>query len=179
MPFRVSLPLRFRAALLALLALPACVPAPKPAPAPVHSAPAAPAVAAPAPAPANWMDAAPTPGDWSWRSAAGASTASFRNPAGQVLAALRCDRAAKAVELLRAGRAGDTRLTVRSEAETRALAGTASADGAWTVARIAASDRLLDAIAFSRGRFAVEASGLPTLYLPAYPELTRVVEDCR
>jgi len=173
------LPLRFRLALLALLALPACVPAPQPTPAPVHSAPAAPAVAPSAPAPANWMDAAPTPGDWSWRNAAGASTASFRDPAGQLLAALRCDRAARTVELLRAGRTAEPGLTVRSEAASRTLAAVASADGAWTVARLPAADRLLDAITFSRGRFAVEAAGQSTLYLPAYPELTRVVEDCR
>jgi len=173
------LPFRFRLALLALLALPACVPAPQPTPAPVHSALATPAVAPSAPAPANWMDAAPTPGDWTWRNAAGASTASFRGPAGQVLAALRCDRAVRTVEVLRAGRTAEPGMTIRSEAASRTLAAAASADGAWTVARLPAADRLLDAVAFSRGRFAVEAAGLPTLYLPAYPELTRVVEDCR
>lgn len=47
------------------------------------------------------------------------------------------------------------------------------------VARIPARDPLLDAMAFSRGRFAVEVSALPTLYVPAYPEVTRAIEDCR
>jgi hypothetical protein len=42
-----------------------------------------------------------------------------------------------------------------------------------------ARDALLDAIAFSRGRFALEAAGLETLYLPSYPEISRVVQDCR
>jgi hypothetical protein len=40
-------------------------------------------------------------------------------------------------------------------------------------------DALLDSIAFSRGRFAVSASGTPALVLPAGPEIGRVVEDCR
>ena len=47
------------------------------------------------------------------------------------------------------------------------------------VAALPARDPLLDAIAFSRGRFAVEVAGLQTLYLPSWPEITRVIEDCR
>ncbi|MGE5953581.1 MAG: hypothetical protein ACM308_08200 [Qipengyuania vulgaris] len=38
---------------------------------------------------------------------------------------------------------------------------------------------LLDAMALTKGRFAVETPGLPTLYLPAWAEVTRVIEDCR
>ena len=38
---------------------------------------------------------------------------------------------------------------------------------------------LLDAMAFSRGRFAIDVNGLPSLYLPAWPEVGRVIEDCR
>ena len=49
----------------------------------------------------------------------------------------------------------------------------------WLVVVLSARDPLLDAIAFSRGRFALEAAGLETLYLPAWPELSRVIEDCR
>lgn len=41
------------------------------------------------------------------------------------------------------------------------------------------NDPILDALAFSRGRFAIEVTGQPTLYLPSWPELSRVVEDCR
>jgi hypothetical protein len=49
----------------------------------------------------------------------------------------------------------------------------------WLVVVLTARDPLLDAMAFSRGRFALEAAGLETLYLPAWPELSRVIEDCR
>ena len=40
-------------------------------------------------------------------------------------------------------------------------------------------DPLLDAMAFSRGRFMVEMGGAQTLVLPAWSELGRVIEDCR
>jgi hypothetical protein len=34
-------------------------------------------------------------------------------------------------------------------------------------------------MALSKGRFAVQTLGLPALYIPAWPEITRVIEDCR
>lgn len=37
----------------------------------------------------------------------------------------------------------------------------------------------LDEMAFSRGRFAVDVNGLPTLVFPAWAEVGRVIEDCR
>ena len=37
----------------------------------------------------------------------------------------------------------------------------------------------LDAIAFSRGTFLVSIKGAADLVLPAWPEVARVVEDCR
>jgi hypothetical protein len=44
---------------------------------------------------------------------------------------------------------------------------------------LGAQDRLLDAIAFSRGRFSVEIAGTPRLILPSWPEPARAIEDCR
>lgn len=164
-----------------VLALAACVaapPAPAPAPRPAP-APAPPPVPAPSPVTSHATNGPVTAGDWRWQNNAGSSAASFRDPAGQLLAALRCNRASGQVELLRAGRASALQMQVRSETQDRLMPATLSADEAWTVARLAAGDQLLDAIAFSRGRFGLEAPGLPPLVLPAYPELTRVVEDCR
>jgi hypothetical protein len=40
-------------------------------------------------------------------------------------------------------------------------------------------DSLLDAIAFSRGRFIVDGGGGLRLVLPASPEAARSIEDCR
>lgn len=44
---------------------------------------------------------------------------------------------------------------------------------------VRANDPLLDAIVYSRGKFMVSATSLPDLILPPWPEIARVVEDCR
>jgi len=46
-------------------------------------------------------------------------------------------------------------------------------------ADLPATDPLLDAMAISKGRFAVQTGGETTLYVPSWPEVTRVIEDCR
>ena len=38
---------------------------------------------------------------------------------------------------------------------------------------------LLDAMAITKGRFKVDVTGLDPLYLPAWVEVSRVIEDCR
>jgi hypothetical protein len=45
--------------------------------------------------------------------------------------------------------------------------------------RLPATDPMLDKLAYSLGRTMIEASGTPTLILPAWPEVARVIEDCR
>lgn len=184
-PTRRALPTASRLASLSLsvcLALAACVPAPRPTPAPrpvaVPARAPAPPPALPAPPPvANWMDAPATPGDW--RYSAGA--ASFGEPGYQPLLVLRCNPSARAVEIVRAGGAvAALPIVVRTETMDRSLAGSPTrSDPPTIVASLSARDPLFDAIAFSRGRFAVEVGGLPTLYAPSYPEITRVIEDCR
>lgn len=73
--------------------------------------------------------------------------------------------------------AGAGPMTVRTE--TAAQQVQANLSGIVARALFQPQDRFLDAIAFSRGRFMVEARGIAPLYLPAWPEITRVVEDCR
>lgn len=178
---------RLAAATLATcLALAACVPpAPEPAPAPAPSPSPAPSptVAAPAPVPAfnDWMDAPQTPGEWFYRATPGGGLAAFGPPQAEALLSLRCDRAAGVVEIVRTGSAGAALpMVIRTETMQRSV-DAVPADGALPtiVARVPARDPLLDAMAFSRGRFAVEVSGLAALYVPSYPEVTRVIEDCR
>jgi hypothetical protein len=45
--------------------------------------------------------------------------------------------------------------------------------------RLTANDQRLDRIAFSRGRFALDASNGSHLTLPVYAEIGRVIEECR
>jgi sulfur carrier protein ThiS len=71
-------------------------------------------------------------------------------------------------------------MTVLTTSETRPLSADPAPQGQpQLVTALRTGDKLLDAMAFSRGRFAVEVNGLPTLYLPAWTEVGRVIEDCR
>lgn len=127
------------------------------------------------------MDAPATPGDWFYRSDPTGGTASFGEAQSEAKLQLRCERASGTVAIVRTGTApAGATLTIRSETADRALAASVEAGPLPTVvARLPARDPLLDAMAFSKGRFAVEVTGLETLYVPAWPEVTRVIEDCR
>jgi hypothetical protein len=129
------------------------------------------------PAPSDWRDAPATPGDWSWSMEGGRSVARF---AGGALI-LSCDPAAGAVTLFRQGASqGAVPLTIMASDVARPLSGRPVAGPPPAIAvAIPARDSILDAMAFSRGRFAVETAGLPTLYVPSWPEVSRVIEDCR
>jgi len=71
-------------------------------------------------------------------------------------------------------------MRIMTETTTRLLDGQpASAQSRDLAVTLSVRDSLLDAIALSRGRFAVEAAALPTLYLPSWAEVSRVIEDCR
>lgn len=171
--------------LTATLAVAACVPpAPEPTPPPVTRPTTAP-VAAPPPMvsapPANWMDNPATPGDWSYRTTSGGSQALFGAPGTGTRLTLQCSRANRQVLAVRAGQASaSVPMRILTESSTRTV--TATPDNGGTpglIASFAANDPFLDAMAISKGRFAVEVSGLDTLYIPSWPEVTRVIEDCR
>jgi hypothetical protein len=154
----------FAAGMAALLAACAGKPAPAPAPNPapfVRRIP--PPVVAPPPvetAMPDWRDRPLTPGDWSYDP--GAAEARYGD------FSLRCDGGRRQVTLMRAGASGPLRL--RTTYGERLLPAGAA---------LPAGDPLLDEMAFSRGRFTVEAPGMATLILPAWPEPARVIEDCR
>lgn len=150
-------------------------PAPKPAPPPPPPPPA------PVP-PANWRDIALAPGDWRWAIVNGRSTASFGVPGSAPLFTLACDKPIATVLLARSGPGGTQHMpmAVTTSTGTRPLLSEPllSPPG-WLVAELKASDPVLDAMAFSRGRFALDAAGTQTLALPSWPEVSRVIEDCR
>ena len=168
---------------LAATVLSACAPrTPPPAPAPPPP-PVATATAAPQPAPrplGDWRDVPLTPGTWRWSSAAGQSAATFGFSGQAPLVTLACV-APGTVQLRHAGTvAGAAPVGVTASAGTFPLMSDAVAPGATGVTvTLPARARVLDAIAFSRGRFVIEVAGLAPSYLPAWPEVSRVVEDCR
>lgn len=124
------------------------------------------------------MDAPQTPGDWTYRAQSGGGIAQFGTAASEPRFTMRCDSQARSVLLTRLGvPAGANQMIVRSESQSRTLP--ASAVDGGVSARLPANDRLLDAMALSKGRFAIETRGASTLYLPSWAEVTRVIEDCR
>jgi len=168
---------------LAALALAACVPssdapASVPPPPTVRPAPAPPPPPPQAPVSDNWMDNPATPGDWRYAAQGTRSEASFWSAAGAPLARLRCLADSRSIVLsLPESGAPRPLVTIRTETATRTIA--AQPGGRETLVPLAPGDPLLDAMALSKGRFAIEAEGLPTLLLPSWAEVTRVIEDCR
>ncbi len=180
-------------AAILILALGACASKPKPAPAqvfvPVVIQPPAPALLpAPTPAPAllNWRDVPITAGDWHWSREGSQSVARFTGNTAGTRLSLSCDGAAHTITLRwqmgrwQAGASGPMPLTITATSLHRVLSAAPTSETPPSIAvTLAASDPLLDAISFSRGRFMVEAPGLAPLYLPNWPEISRVIEDCR
>lgn len=170
--------------LAAVLMVAACVPATETPPAPVAAAPVRPRPAPPpppvpqAPPSESWMDAPATPGDWRYGAQGTRSEASFWSAGGAPMLRLRCEGEARRVVLsLPESGARSPVVTVRTETLTRTLP--AQPAGRETLAALDPGDPLLDAMALSKGRFAVEADGLPGLILPSWAEVSRVIEDCR
>ena len=169
------------------LALSACsVPSPEPVPAPSPSQPVPNqtiGLPSPAPQPAaiDWRAVPITQGDWSYQQAGNVSSAEFRGTSAGSRLAIRCNRQSRQVTILRPGSAQSAiSTTIRTESGVQtARAEPVGGDFPALVVTLNASDSLLDRIAFSGGRFAVETPGLPTLYLPPYVEVSRVIEDCR
>ena len=193
----------FRAAVpAAVLALGACAAPTPPAPPPAAPPPRLPVLAAPRqPIPsaplANWLDYPASEGDWRWSREDGQSRAAFVGRDGGELLVLRCERARGLVVVERRGArllppapAADpllaeaqTQLSITTTTRVALLAqpliGPGEAAESGVSVALPANDPLLDAMVFSRGRFMVEARGWMPLYLPAWPEVARVVEDCR
>ena len=103
------------------------------------------------------------PGQWSYLSTATGSEARY----GSYLA-IRCDRTTRTVTVTRPGVAPGV-LSIVTDSTTRNLP---------VGGRLLANDPILDAMAFSRGRFIVSGGGT-TLAIPSWPEAARSIEDCR
>ncbi|WP_421991055.1 hypothetical protein [Qipengyuania sp.] len=167
----------------------ACVPAPESTPAPTGSPTPTPTPTAttpppppPAPPPSeNWIDEPRTAGSWTYRTAVNGGLARFGDSSGQAQFSIGCERDAGRILLTRAGQGPrQAVMTIRTETAERTLPARPAGGGSpQVVATLSATDPLLDAMALTRGRFAVEISGLSTLYLPPWAEVTRAIEACR
>lgn len=92
-----------------------------------------------------------------------------------------CHRERGSLTLTRAGRAnGAVPASLMTTSGMRPVTFTAISPTDPTLdLSLPAGDPRLDELAFSRGRIGIELNGLPTLYLPVWAEIGRVIEDCR
>ena len=165
------------APIIGAAALSGCIPAaPRPEAAPpVRQAPR-PAPSAPRPVlGSDWRDWPLTPGDWRYQRTAQGSVAIF-GTGGVTRLTMTCDPRTRQIRLGRPASVPGA-VTIRTSSTTRSLTAHAVAGGAEL--SLPVGDSLLDAMAFSRGRFTIEQSGQVPLVIPAYAEIGRVIEDCR
>lgn len=159
---------------------------PPPAPTPAASPPVA-SVPTPAPPPVNepiyenYLDAPQSPGTWVYSDEPGESLALFGPDPRSADFALRCGPNAIAL-LRRTGRVQSQprAMSITTETATREFSARPLEGNPQVLAvTLDPRDPLLDAMAITKGRFAVGVEGEGTLYLPAWAEVTRVIEDCR
>jgi hypothetical protein len=162
-----------------------CV-APSSPPPPVPTRPMArPAAAVPAkmsaklPGAMAWTDRALTPGTWVYRQDDRGGLAVYGLPGANAALMIRCDRAAARIFISRPGTVAG-RMTLRATTGLFSYAALPTAGGVpYVAAALVPADRQLDALAFSRGRFLISLDGQPDLVVPSWPEVARVIEDCR
>ena len=175
----------FPVALLVLL-ISSCAPAPRPvAPPPRAPAPAVqPRVSAPPPAlAAHWQDWPATPGTWVYQRDARGSIARFGRSGADADLVIRCVLPTRRIYLSRPGAfvAGETgTMWLRtSSGEARYPLANSGGEPPYVAAEFSPRDPMLDALAFSRGKFIISVKGAADLVIPAWPEPARVIEDCR
>ena len=128
---------------------------------------------------ADYTTATPLAGTWFYSPAPDGSEAMFLNTSAQPQFIIHCTRATRRVNLSRPAAGAAPFLFVWTSSDKRNLPASFKPATARLVAELPAFDPLLDAIAFSRGRFAIGVLGAPAAVLPTWPEPTRVIEDCR
>ncbi|KQZ65575.1 hypothetical protein ASD67_00205 [Sphingopyxis sp. Root1497] len=165
---------RYSIALPLTLAIASCtaVPTPAPAPAPTPVAATPRPTPAPVPTPAKaWDERRLDAGEWRYDAAA--RTASFAQAGvASPLVTMACSGGS--IELGAGLGAGET-----LDVDLRTSAGTDRLRLSGGRVTLGNRDARLDRIAFSRGRFALEASNGSTLTLPVQSEIGRLIEDCR
>ncbi len=163
----------FAFALVAGCAVP---PAPPPPPArPVAVRPAVAPVVRPAP---TSDEAPPASGVWTYVRDTRGSVAKFGTAGSDALFVVRCDDGVRRLSLSVPGRSPAALRLIASTGSTLIDTVPVSAAPPYVSANVATSAPILDALAFSRGRFAIDYGGARSS-IPAWPEFARVIEDCR
>ncbi|MEQ1509905.1 MAG: hypothetical protein ABL909_05815 [Sphingopyxis sp.] len=176
--------LRYAISFMLLPLLASCAPPPHAA-APLPPTPA-PRAAPPVPIPladrysGDWSVDDLTHGEWRYSDSGGNPRATFTDTNGTVMAIIACGN--NAISLGRSGIVpADTAvsLRVRNSFALRELSTRVDLAARLIYTSLDARDPLWDQIAYSNGRFLIEASHQPPLIMPTRAAVSRVIEDCR
>jgi len=127
----------------------------------------------------DYSTAIPVGGNWSYAATADGSEATFAGATNQPQIILHCTRATRRVSIAKPATGAAPFLTIWTSSDTRSAPASFNPATNRLTADFAAFDRMLDAIAFSRGRVAFAVGNAPALVVPPWSEISRVVEDCR
>ena len=128
---------------------------------------------------ADFTNVTAAPGRWSYAPLPGGSEAMFFDSSGAARLSIRCNRPLRWVSISRVGAAPAASISLWTSSAVRNLLARYDPATQRVTAEVAASDPLLDAIAFSRGRIAVSMPGFVPLVVPVWAEPARAIEDCR
>jgi hypothetical protein len=123
--------------------------------------------------------ATPVAGSWSYSATADGSEARFADAGANVQLVMRCTRATRRVTIAKTATAAAAAIDVWTSSQTRSLPASYNPATGRLSADLLANDALLDAIASSRGRVGYSVGTQPALVVPPWPEVARVIEDCR
>jgi hypothetical protein len=127
----------------------------------------------------DYTTAAPVGGNWTYAATPAGSEATFLGATNQPQVVLHCTRATRRVSIAKPASGAAPFLTIWTSSESRSAPASFNPATNRLTADFAAFDRLLDAIAFSRGRIAFAIGSAPALVVPPWSEISRVIEDCR
>jgi hypothetical protein len=127
----------------------------------------------------HWTDWPIEAGVWSYAKDDRGSIARFGAVGKDAIVMLRCDKGRARLYLSRAATAGGS-MTVRTSSTSKAVPmQPTGAPSPYVASELVVSDPMLDAMAFSRGRIALELPGAQNIAIPIWSEIGRVTEDCR
>jgi hypothetical protein len=134
----------------------------------------------------DFSAATPIAGNWTYAATAEGSEATFSNPSALPQLSIRCIKATRRVSIAKPATAAAPFMYVWTSSTVRSIPASFNPLTNRISIDVTSNDPLLDALAFSRGRIGVivaqsagSAAQSVQLVVPAWPEIARVVEDCR
>jgi hypothetical protein len=129
----------------------------------------------------TYLDAPQTPGTWRYVKEPGETLAIYGEAKAQPAFILRCGDGVVSLGRFTGAEQSETRvMSITTETVTSQIeAGPVPDMPMILAADLQPRDPLLDAMAITKGRFMVDVEGQDPLYLPAWVEVSRVIEDCR